>query len=84
VVHLSISHIRRTGSALNSLWFDSDGNLNYRTNNALVQTFNVSDLNELTTGTWAGTLTVASAKKWDAPPARRGPEFGLSAAGSRA
>src|SRR6266699_485428 len=35
------------------------GNLNYRTNNALVQTFNVNSLNELTTGTRSGTLTVA-------------------------
>src|SRR6266699_468648 len=35
------------------------GSLNYRTNNALVQTLNVNTLNELTTGTRSGTLTVA-------------------------
>src|SRR6266699_2387651 len=35
------------------------GSLNYRTNNALVQTLNVNSLNELTTGTRSGTLTVA-------------------------
>jgi RHS repeat-associated protein len=39
--------------------YDFAGNLNYRTNNALVQTFNVNNLNELTTGTRSGTLTVA-------------------------
>jgi RHS repeat-associated protein len=33
--------------------------LNFRTNNALVQTFNVNSLNELTTATKSGTLTVA-------------------------
>jgi RHS repeat-associated protein len=39
--------------------YDAAGNLNYRTNNALVQTFNVNSLNELTTVTRDGTLTVA-------------------------
>jgi RHS repeat-associated protein len=39
--------------------YDAAGNLNYLTNNALVQTFNVNNLNELTTGTHSGTLTVA-------------------------
>ena len=39
--------------------YDAAGNLNYRTNNALVQTFNVNNLNELTTATASGTLTVA-------------------------
>jgi hypothetical protein len=39
--------------------YDHAGNPNYRTNNALVQTFNVNSLNELTTVTHAGTLTVA-------------------------
>ena len=39
--------------------YDAAGNLNYRTNNALIQTFNVSSLNQLTTGTRSGTLTVA-------------------------
>ena len=38
--------------------YDAAGNLHYRTNNALTQTFNVNDLNELTTGTRSGTLTV--------------------------
>lgn len=39
--------------------YDAAGNLNLRTNNALVQTFNVNTLNELTTATNSGTLTVA-------------------------
>ena len=39
--------------------YDAAGNLNRRTNNALVQTFNVNTLNELTTITNKGTLTVA-------------------------
>jgi RHS repeat-associated protein len=39
--------------------YDTAGNLNFRTNNALVQTFNVNSLNELTTNTRSGTLTVA-------------------------
>jgi len=39
--------------------YDAAGNLNYRTNNALLQTFNVNSLNELTTATRAGTMTVA-------------------------
>ena len=39
--------------------YDAAGNLHFRTNNALTQTFNVNDLNELTTGTRSGTLTVA-------------------------
>jgi len=39
--------------------YDAAGNLNFRTNNALVETFNVNSLNELTTETNAGTLTVA-------------------------
>ena len=38
--------------------YDAAGNLNFRTNNALVQTFNVNSLNELTTTTNAGRLTV--------------------------
>lgn len=33
--------------------------MNYRTNNALVQTFNVNNLNQLTTNSRNGTLTVA-------------------------
>jgi RHS repeat-associated protein len=39
--------------------YDAAHNLNYRTNNALVQTFAVNNLNELTTVTNSGTLTVA-------------------------
>ena len=39
--------------------YDTADNLNLRTNNALVQTFNVNNLNELTTITNKGTLTVA-------------------------
>ena len=39
--------------------YDAAGNLNYRTNNALIQTFNVNTLNELSTQTRSGTLTVA-------------------------
>jgi len=39
--------------------YDAAGNLNYRTNNAFVQTFNVNSLNELTTNTRSGTFTVA-------------------------
>jgi RHS repeat-associated protein len=39
--------------------YDAAGNLNYRTNNALIEAFNVNPLNELTTNTRSGTLTVA-------------------------
>ena len=39
--------------------YDAAGNLNYRTNNALIQNFAVSSLNELSTVTRSGTLTVA-------------------------
>jgi RHS repeat-associated protein len=38
--------------------FDAAGNLNYRTNNALIENFKVNSLNELTTNTNGGTLTV--------------------------
>jgi RHS repeat-associated protein len=41
--------------------YDAAGNLNQRTNNALVQTFNVNSLNELTTAANSGKLTVAGA-----------------------
>lgn len=41
--------------------YDAAWNLNYRTNNALVQTFNVNSLNQLTTINRNGTLTVAGA-----------------------
>ncbi len=39
--------------------YDKAWNLNERTNNALVETFNVNDLNELSSQTRSGTLTVA-------------------------
>ena len=39
--------------------YDPAGNLNWRTNNALSQAFNVNSLNELTTETNSGRLTVA-------------------------
>jgi RHS repeat-associated protein len=41
-----------------SYGYDPAGNLIYRTNNALVQNFNVNSDNELTTATNGGTLTV--------------------------
>ena len=39
--------------------YDAAGNLNFRTNNGLTQTFNVNNLNELSTINRSGTLTVA-------------------------
>src|SRR5207248_2659257 len=39
--------------------YDGAGNLNYRTNNLLVQTFGVNNLNQVTNVTRSGTLTVA-------------------------
>lgn len=39
--------------------YDAAGNLNYRTNNALIQAFLVNNLNELTNVTRSGSLTVA-------------------------
>ncbi len=39
--------------------YDAGGNLQYRTNNALVQTFSVDNVNELTGVSRSGTLTVA-------------------------
>jgi RHS repeat-associated protein len=39
--------------------YDVAGNLNYRTNNVMVQTFSVNSLNQLTTVSASGTLTVA-------------------------
>jgi len=39
--------------------YDAAGNLNQRTNNALIQNFGVNNLNELSTVTRSGTLTVA-------------------------
>jgi RHS repeat-associated protein len=38
--------------------YDSAGNLNYRTNNTLIENFQVNSVNELTTGTNGGRLTV--------------------------
>jgi RHS repeat-associated protein len=43
----------------NGYAYDAAGNLNFRTNNALVQNFSVNNLNELSTVTRSGTLTVA-------------------------
>jgi RHS repeat-associated protein len=42
-----------------SYGYDGAGNLNQRTNNGLVHSFNVNNLNELTTETNSGTVTVA-------------------------
>jgi RHS repeat-associated protein len=62
---LTAANGKESGGATNRLHeqfgytYDPAGNLNYRTNNALVQTFNVNSLNELTTGARSGTLTVA-------------------------
>lgn len=39
--------------------YDAAGNLNSRTNNTLIQTFNVNNINQLTTSTNTGSLTVA-------------------------
>jgi len=39
--------------------YDPAGNLNYRTNNALVQTFTVDNLNQITNVARSGTLTVS-------------------------
>ncbi len=41
--------------------YDAAGNLNYRTNNGLYQTFNVNSLNELGVMNFIGSLTVAGA-----------------------
>ena len=57
--------------------YDLAGNLHYRTNNALVQTFGHNSLNELTTVGRAGTLTVAGAVS---SPASSVAVNGLSAA----
>ena len=44
-----------------SYGYDAASNLSKRTNNLLVQTFNVNTLNQLSTATRSGTLTVAGA-----------------------
>jgi RHS repeat-associated protein len=41
--------------------YDAAWNLNYRTNNALTQSFGVNSLNQLTNLSWSGTFTVAGA-----------------------
>jgi len=46
-----------------SVSYDAAWNLNYRTNNALVQTFGVNNLNELTTAGRSGTLTVRDRRR---------------------
>lgn len=56
--------------------YDAAGNLHWRTNNALLAAFNVNNLNELTTVTNKGTLTVAGSAtelkggytSWGVPP----------------
>jgi RHS repeat-associated protein len=40
-------------------FYDAAGNAQYRTNNALIHTFNVNSMNQLTTVTRNGTMTVA-------------------------
>jgi RHS repeat-associated protein len=47
--------------------YDAASNLRYRTNNAVVETFTVNNLNELTTLARIGTLTVAGAASEPAP-----------------
>lgn len=42
-------------------YYDAAGNLNRRTNNALVQTFTVNNLNQLSNATRSGNMTVAGA-----------------------
>jgi RHS repeat-associated protein len=53
----SISNILRNNEQLYYL-YDAAGNLQYRTNNALIQNFQVNSLNELTSETNGGRLTV--------------------------
>ena len=61
---LTMANGKESGGTTNRLHeqfgytYDPAGNLNYRTNNALVQAFNVNSLNELTTGARTGTMTV--------------------------
>ncbi len=45
--------------------YDAGGNLQYRTNNALVQSFGVDNVNQLTTVSRSGTLTVAGGTTCD-------------------
>ena len=42
--------------------YDAAGNLNFRTNGSLIENFMVNNLNELTTDTNSGALTVAGSK----------------------
>lgn len=48
--------------------YGADGNLNYRTNNALIQDFNVNALNQLNTVGRSGTYTVAGKVANGVPP----------------
>jgi RHS repeat-associated protein len=52
--------------------YDKAGNLNYRTNNALVQTFSVNNMNEIGNVTRSGTLTV-SGSTTEPPPSQNTP-----------
>jgi YD repeat-containing protein len=62
---LTSSAAKESGGTTNRLHeqfgyaYDAAWNLNHRTNNALLQTFNVDNQNQLTTQTRSGTLTVA-------------------------
>ncbi len=63
-----ISAIGKVPGGGNNRWqeqfgyaYDAAGNLNVRTNNALLQRFNVNNLNELTTVTNGGKLTLVGA-----------------------
>lgn len=62
---LTSAHGKESGGVTNR-WheqlgyvYDAAGNLSFRTNNALLQTFEVNELNELTDANRSGTLTVA-------------------------
>ncbi len=46
--------------------YDAAGNLQYRTNNALIQTFAVNELNQLSNITRSGTLTISGATSTNA------------------
>ena len=52
-------HVKRNHQKLMIETVDAAGYLNFRTNNLLIQTFNVNSLNELTIITNNGTFTVA-------------------------
>jgi hypothetical protein len=47
--------------------FDAAGNLNYRTNNALVENFQVNSVNELTQNTNGGRMTIMGRRRAPMP-----------------